>query len=104
MQFIDGVSVKGSRTTMVYPASCFGNDGPVTVTRDTWYSPELNLVVRTVNNDPRSGASTSGIGSLSRNEPDASLFTVPPEYKVVDEASQFTINWNTRSSGAKIEQ
>ena len=60
--------------------------------------------MRTVNNDPRSGVNTSGIGNLSRNEPDAKLFTIPVDYKVVDEASRFTINWDTRSTAAKIEQ
>ena len=41
--------------------------------------------------DPRSGDSTIQILNLSRVEPDPSLFTVPPDYSVVDEAGSFTI-------------
>ena len=90
-QMIDGVSVHGTRTTTVIPTGTVGNDGPITTTRDVWFSPELNLVIRTVTTDPRSGTQTSGIGNLSRDEPDPTLFTVPADYIIVDETGDFTI-------------
>ena len=92
---IDGVSVHGTRTTIVIPTGAQGNDGPISLTREVWYSPELNLIIRTVQNDPRSGVQTNGIANLSRNNPDASLFIVPADYTTVDENGTFTIKWDT---------
>jgi len=99
MQTIDGLSAHGSRTTTVIPTGAQGNDGPITITSDTWYSPELNMVIRTVSNDPRSGTQTMSIANLSRNEPDPSLFMAPADYTTVDENGTFTIKWDTTSSG-----
>jgi hypothetical protein len=93
---IDGLPVRGSRTTTVVPIGLVGNDRPMTTTRDTWYSPDLNLVISTVITDPQSGVQTSGIGNLSLSDPDPSLFTVPVDYQLVDESSStFTIKWDT---------
>jgi len=97
-QMIDGVSVHGTRMTTVVPTGAQGNDGPITITRDTWYSPDLNLIVRTVSNDPRSGTQTVGIANLTRDNPDPNLFMVPADYQIVDENGTFTIKWDTSSS------
>lgn len=99
LQSLEGIEVHVSRVATVIPAGAEGNDNPITVTRDSWYSPELNLILRTVTNDPRSGVQTSGFDNLSRNEPDPSLFTVPADYSTIDEKSDFTIKW-----GAKIQK
>ena len=78
-----GEKPDGNRTvwyadkTTVIPTGAQGNDGPITITRESWYSPELNMIIRTVSNDPRSGTQTTGIANLSRNDPDPSLFMVP---------------------------
>ena len=36
---VDGVTVDGSRTTTVIPEGAEGNDRPITVVRETWFSP-----------------------------------------------------------------
>jgi hypothetical protein len=97
-QMIDGVSAHGTRTTTVIPTGSQGNDGPITITGDSWFSPELNMTIRTVSNDPRSGIQTMGIANLTRNDPDPSLFMVPADYTTVDENGTFTIKWDTTSS------
>ena len=89
------LSVHGSRITTVIPTGAQGNDGPITTTRDSWYSPELNMIIRTVSNDPRSGTQTMGIANLTRNDPDPNSFMVPADYATVDENSTFTIKWDT---------
>jgi hypothetical protein len=43
---------------------------------------------RTINRSPMGRMLTN-----IRNEPDAALFQVPPDYTVVDEAGGFTLNW-----------
>jgi hypothetical protein len=95
-QVLDGIPVHGTRTTTVIPTGSQGNDGPITTLRDTWFSPDLNLVIQTVMNDPRSGIQTNGIANLSRNDPSPSLFMVPPDYTIVDETGSFTIKWGTQ--------
>ena len=90
-QLINGVQAEGHRTIETIPADAEGNDRPITVVSETWFSPELKLTVLNKRSDPRSGESTVQILNLSRTEPDPFLFTVPPDYSVVDEAGSFTI-------------
>jgi hypothetical protein len=90
-QLINGVQAEGHRTIETIPAEAEGNDRPITIVSETWFSPELKITVLSKRSDPRSGDSTIQILNLSRVEPDPSLFTVPPDYSVVDEAGSFTI-------------
>jgi hypothetical protein len=93
-QSIDGVIAEGTRTTMTYPVGMMGNDREFSVVTENWISPDLKIQILSKNNDPRNGESTFRIQDLSRTQPDAMLFIVPPDYTVVDEAGAFTINWN----------
>jgi hypothetical protein len=79
---INGVEAKGTRTTRVIPAGREGNDQPLTVTHESWVSPELNLVVMGINDDPRTGTSTVELTDIERAEPDPALFQVPEGYAV----------------------
>jgi hypothetical protein len=92
-QTIDGVLTQGTRMTHVIPTGTVGNDGPITTTTDTWYSPDLQLTLLTVTTDPRSGVQTMKYANFSRAEPDPSLFLVPSGYSIVDETASFTIKW-----------
>jgi hypothetical protein len=91
-QLINGVQAEGRRTIETIPAEAQGNDRPITVVSETWFSPELKVTVLTKRSDPRSGDTTVQILNLSRAEPDPFLFTVPVDYSVVDETGPFTIN------------
>ena len=79
---IDGVSVTGTKTTSTIPAGTIGNDRDLVVTRETWYSPDLKLVIQSTQNDPRFGETTYSLTNIQRNEPDPSLFQVPAGYKI----------------------
>ena len=79
---IDGVEARGTRTTRVIPVGREGNDQPLTVTHESWVSPELKLVVMSVSDDPRSGTSTMELTDIERAEPDPGLFQVPEGYTV----------------------
>jgi len=83
-QTIEGVLAEGTRTTIVYPVGSVGNDRPITTVSETWRSPELNVMVLSSNSDPRNGESTTRLTNISRAEPDAALFQVPPDYEIVD--------------------
>ena len=79
---IEGVRAEGKRTTTTIPADAIGNDLPIVITSEEWTSPDLQLLVLTRHNDPRSGESTYRLVSIVRAEPDASLFQVPSDYTV----------------------
>ncbi len=81
---IGDVSAEGTRDTDVIPAGAIGNERPITVTSERWYSPELQAVVWTVHDDPRFGRTDYRLHGIERDEPDATLFTIPSDYKVVD--------------------
>jgi hypothetical protein len=52
------------------------------ITRETWYSPDLKLVIESTQTDPRFGETTYTLTNIQRNDPDPSLFQVPAGYKV----------------------
>ncbi len=71
---IEGVLAKGTRTTRTIPEGKIGNDRPITVTTESWYSDELGITVMKKTNDPLSGNVTYKLTNISRAEPDPSLF------------------------------
>jgi hypothetical protein len=80
----DGVMAEGTRTTMTIPAGEIGNEQPIQIVDERWYSPELQVVIMTRHSDPRSGETTYRLTNISRTEPAASLFQVPSDYSVKD--------------------
>lgn len=79
---IEGVTAEGTRLTLTIPAGEIGNTLPIEVVDETWYSSELQLVVMSKRRDPRSGETTYRLTTISRSEPDRSLFEVPADYTV----------------------
>ena len=83
-QTIGGVTAQGTRTTLTIPAGQIGNELPIQVVSERWYSPELSMVVMTKNSDPRFGTTVYQLNNIRRDAPAASLFEVPPDYTVQD--------------------
>lgn len=83
-QTMDGLAVTGTRRTETIPAGAIGNEQPIQTTSERWFSPALQVVVKSVNSDPRMGQTTETLNNLSRAEPDASLFQVPSDYTIAD--------------------
>ncbi len=81
---IEGLSVTGTRTTTVIPAGAIGNELPIRVVSEQWYSPDLQLLVMSKFSDPRSGETSFRLANVSRAEPDRGLFVVPSDYTVRD--------------------
>jgi hypothetical protein len=79
---IEAVQVDGTRATTTIPAGAIGNDKDLVITRDTWYSPDLQVVVLSTQDDPRFGQTTYSLTNIERSEPDESLFQVPSGYKI----------------------
>jgi hypothetical protein len=85
-QVIEGVEAEGSRTTITIPAGEIGNERPIEIVNERWYSPELQLVVMSRLSDPRTGETTYKLTNINRAEPAKSLFEVPAGYTVTDGA------------------
>jgi hypothetical protein len=78
----EGVSAEGIRKVTTIPAGAIGNERPIEITYERWYSKELDLVVYSKHSDPRFGDQTYRLTNIVRSEPDPSLFTVPTGYKM----------------------
>jgi hypothetical protein len=83
-QMMEGVLANGTRTTLTIPAGQIGNDQPIRIVTEVWTSPDLKTVVYSKRSDPRTGEQTFQLTNIVRAEPDASLFTVPSDFKIVD--------------------
>jgi hypothetical protein len=81
-QTINGVVAEGTRTTRIIPAGQIGNDKALQIVSERWYSPDLQIVVKSTRTDPRSGTTTYTVTNLQRSEPSANLFTVPSDFSV----------------------
>ena len=82
---IEGLEAKGTRVTRVIPAGQEGNDRPITITSETWFCPDLKIMVASTSDDPRSGTNTMELTGIDRGEPDPALFQVPEGYTVKDQ-------------------
>jgi hypothetical protein len=81
-QAINGVNAEGTRITRTIPAGQIGNDKPMQIVLERWYSPDLQMVVKSTRTDPRFGTTTYALSNVQRTEPAAALFTVPSDYTV----------------------
>ncbi|HEX3471291.1 MAG TPA: hypothetical protein VHT28_08910 [Silvibacterium sp.] len=79
---IEGVPVNGTRSTDTIPVGTIGNEKDIVITRETWYSPDLKLVIQSTQDDPRFGQSTYSLTNIQRDEPDETLFQVPAGYTI----------------------
>ena len=81
-QKIEGVRAEGKRTITTFPVGSVGNTAPIEIVVETWYSPDLQVVVMAKRRDPRVGEMTYRLTNIKRVEPPASLFEVPGEYRI----------------------
>lgn len=81
-QAIEGVEAEGTRRTVEIPAGEIGNERPIEIVFERWYSAELQVVVMTKHSDPRFGETTYRLTNINRSEPARELFEVPADYTV----------------------
>lgn len=81
-QSIGGFLVTGERITHVIPAGSIGNDQPLTRTNEIWTAADLQLVVREIYTDPRTGVRISELNDLSRENPPITVFQPPTGYTI----------------------
>jgi hypothetical protein len=81
-QTINGVAAQGTRYTRTIPIGQIGNDKPITVVNERWYSADLQVVVKSTRTDPRFGSTTYTLTNIQRQAPAATLFAVPSDYTI----------------------
>ncbi len=81
-QNIEGVEAEGTRSTVTIPAGEIGNERPIEIVNERWYSAELQTLVMSRHSDPRFGETSYRLTNIDRSEPAKSLFEIPSDYKV----------------------
>jgi len=91
---VSGVETVGTRETRTISPGTIGNDRAIAIVKEFWFSPQLGINVIEKREDPRVGTQTFTVDPISLGEPDARLFDIPPDYRVVDQrkASQAGAN------------
>jgi hypothetical protein len=83
-QVIEGVNAEGVRNVTTIETGSLGNDRPIRIVTESWYSPELQMVIMSKHSDPMTGDETFRLTNISRSEPAAYLFQLPAGYQVTD--------------------
>lgn len=81
-QTINGISAQGTRTIRTIPAGEIGNEKPITITVERWYSNDLQTYILIKRSDPMMGDTVYQLTNIQRSEPDAGLFQVPTDYTI----------------------
>ncbi|HUB78957.1 MAG TPA: hypothetical protein VMB03_09185 [Bryobacteraceae bacterium] len=79
---VEGVTAEGTRTTITIPAGQEGNEQPIETVIESWYSPDLQMVILSKRSDPRNGETVTRYTNIVRGEPAHSLFELPADYKI----------------------
>jgi len=82
--FVNGVLAKGKRETLAVHPGAIGNDRDLQVIDERWFSADLQMLVKSVNSDPRFGETTYQLTNIVRIMQDPALFQIPPNYAVSD--------------------
>ena len=79
-QTIDTLRVVGAQVKHRIAAGEFGNEQPIVVTVEDWFSPDLGVTVRDTQHTSIGGETDFRLEQVTRSEPDPALFQVPPGY------------------------
>jgi hypothetical protein len=83
-QTIEGIPADGKRTTETIPPGTVGNEQPITIVSESWYSPDLQVTVLSKHFDPRMGEIVFRLTNISRGAPAPALFQPPADYQVTE--------------------
>ncbi|MEP7075741.1 MAG: hypothetical protein ABI878_08010, partial [Acidobacteriota bacterium] len=83
-QNVEGVQAEGTRSTTTIPAGAVGNERPIEIVYERWYSKDLQMIIVSKHNDPRIGEQTYRLTNIVRGEPSSTLFSPPADYKVIE--------------------
>ena len=100
-QTVEGLPVSGTRTIRTIPAGAIGNDQPIEIVSETWYSKDLQTVVMSTHSDPQIGETTYRLTNIVQAEPAHSLFEVPANYTIREADKPFLLEAPPSSATSK---
>ena len=80
----NGVLAMGTRSNVTIPAGRIGNNRDIHIVTERWFSNDLQMLIKSVNSDPRFGENTYQVVNVSQSEPNPSLFQIPSDYTIID--------------------
>lgn len=80
---IEGVEAEGTRTITTIPAGAIGNERPIDIVYERWYSKDLEMIISSKHSDPRFGDQTYKLINIIRADPELTLFTLPADFKLL---------------------
>ena len=88
-QVLEGLLVQGTRMTDTIPAGAMGNERPIEIVTERWYSKDIDAMVLQRFSDPRFGETIYQLVNVVLGEPSPDLFQVPQGYEMtVDEGAR----------------
>lgn len=81
-RMMEGVNADGSRETSTIEPGTIGNDRPIQMVSERWFSQDLQTLMMSRHSDPRTGEETFKLINVSRTEPPAYLFQIPAGYQI----------------------
>lgn len=79
---IEGIQVEGTRVTFEIPVGELGNDKPLQVVTESWFSTELQMIVLSRHIDPIAGEHLFKLVNIKRSEPSPELFAIPAGFHI----------------------
>jgi TonB family protein len=87
-QLVEGIECEGARNVTTIAVGAIGNDRLIETVSETWYSPELSMMILSKRSDPRFGESIYRVTNIDRAEPESSLFQVPSDYTIKESGKE----------------
>jgi hypothetical protein len=88
-QVLEGLLVQGTRMTDTIPAGMMGNERPIEIVTERWYSKDIDAMVLQRFSDPRVGETIYQLVNVVLGDPSPDLFQVPQGYTMaVDEGAR----------------
>jgi len=81
-----------------------GNDRPINIVDERWYSPDLKMTIMTKHIDPRSGETDFTLKNINRSSPPPTLFEVPTDYTVTASGGGRGGTYGTALQGVRIAE
>jgi len=79
---IEGLECVGTQTTTTIPAGKIGNERPIVIVSESWYSSAIEATVQSSTTDPRFGQTSYQLQNVQVGEQQRDLFEAPADYKV----------------------
>jgi len=84
---IEELKAEGERISATFPAGALGNERPLAMSIESWYSPDLQVYLLRKRIDPRYGEILYRLTNIQRAEPAPALFKIPAGYKLAPNRS-----------------